>query len=318
MINIYKNTNMTNQVALEKLDNIEPGAWINVVSPDAHEIHLLSKKLDVPLDFLNAALDDEESSRIEHDGDNLLVVIDIPFSEKEENSLTYDTYPLSIIYTEKNIITVCLKNSKILQDFSKGNVKDFFTYKRSRFILQILYKVASSYLTCLRQIDKKSSLIQRKLQKAMSNRQFMQLLSLRNSLIYFSTSLKSNEITLEKMLKLELLQRYDEDKELLEDVIIENKQAIEMTHIYGDILRGTMDVSAAVISNNLNIVMKFLTTVTIVFTIPTIISGLWGMNVDGIPFGTGSGDFWGFWKVTGIAIFLSLGSVFYMYKKKLF
>jgi len=318
MISIYKTFNINNNVSLNKLDEIEPGSWVNVVSPTDHEIHLLSKKLDLPLDFLNAALDDEESSRIELEDDNLLVVVDIPFSEKEENSLTYDTYPLAIIYTEKALVTVCLKNSRVLQDFIKDRVKDFYTYKRSRFVLQILYRVASSYLTSLRQIDKKSLMIQRKLQKAMSNRQFMQLLSLRNSLIYFSTSLKSNEVTLEKMLKLELLQRYDEDKELLEDVIVENKQAIEMTNIYADILRGTMDVSAAVISNNLNIVMKFLTTITIVFTIPTIISGLWGMNVSGIPFGTESLDAFGFWKVTGIAVILSLGSIIYMYKKKLF
>lgn len=315
MISIYKSLNEQDS-ALKKIDEIQPGCWINVVSPTEQEILLLAKKTSVPLDFLKASLDDEEPSRIELDGDNILVVVDIPFTDMEENSLTYDTYPLAIIYTEKVLITVCLKNSKLFQDFINNRVKNFYSFKRSRFILQILYRVSSYYLSCLRQIDKKSLMIQKRLQKSISNRQFMQLLSLRNSLIYFSTSLKSNEMTLEKMLKLEILQRYEEDKDLLEDVIIENKQAIEMTNIYTNILSGTIDVSAAIISNNLNIVMKFLTTVTIVMAIPTIISGLWGMNVGGMPFN--EHDPLGFWKATGLASVLSIGSIIYLYRKKLF
>ncbi|QGU93818.1 magnesium transporter CorA family protein [Clostridium bovifaecis] len=282
MICIYKTVSELDNT-LQELDSVEPGCWINMVSPSEQEILLVSKKTGVPSEFLYAALDEEETSRIDIEDNNLLFIIDIPFTEMEENSLTYDTYPLAIIHTEKAIITVCLKNSKLLTDFIEGNIRSFYTFKRSRFILQILYRVSSYFLLCLRQIGKKSLMIQKKLHKSMSNRVLMQLLSLQNSLVYFSTSLKANEITLEKMLKLEVMQKYEEDKDILEDVIIENKQAIEMTGIYANILTATMDASANVISNNLNLVMKLLASITIVMAIPNVYSGIFGMNVTGLP-----------------------------------
>ena len=315
MISIYKSFDTSMGSELKKIEDIEPGCWINVVSPTDQEILLLSKKANVPIDFLRTPLDDEEPSRVEIEDDIIMIVVDTPFTEMEENSLTYDTYPLAIIYTQKHLITVCLKNNKVLSDFTKNNIKDFFTYKRSRFILQILFRVSSYYLVCLRQIDKKSLMIQKRLQRTVSNKQFMHLLSLRNSLIYFSTSLKSNEMTLEKLLKMEILQRYDDDKDLLEDVIIENRQALEMTSIYSNILSGTMDVSAAIISNNLNIVMKFLTSITIVMSIPTIISGYFGMNVEGVPF---QNIPFGFWYAIGSSLFLSLIAILYLKKRQLF
>ncbi|MDM8311227.1 magnesium transporter [Clostridium cadaveris] len=289
MISIYKSKSEVDNT-LENLDNIEPGCWINVTAPSDEEIILLSKKTGVSMEFLRSPLDDEETSRIEQDGSNVLVIVDIPFTEMEDNSLTYDTYPLAIIHTEKNIITVCLKNSKIITDFIDGKIHSFYTFKRSRFILQILSRVATYYLLYLRQIDKKSLMIEKKLHKSMKNKELIQMLSLEKSLVYFSTSLKSNEITLEKMLKMDLMQRYPEDNDVLEDVIIENKQAIEMANIYSDILSGTMDAFASVIANNLNIVMKVLASVTIVMSIPNMVSGLFGMNVSGIPLsGTGNG-----------------------------
>ena len=219
---------------------------------------LISKKTGVPLNFLRAPLDDEETSRIDFEDDCTLVVVDIPFTEMEDNSLTYDTYPLAIIHSEKQIITICLKNSRILTDFINGRVKSFFSFKKSRFILQILNRISTYYLIYLRQIDKKSLMIEKRLHKSMKNRELIQLTFIEKSLVYFSTSLKANEITLEKMLKLEIMQKYEEDQDVLEDVIIENKQAIEMTDIYSNILASTMDFFASVISNNLNIVMKVL------------------------------------------------------------
>ncbi|WP_032123622.1 magnesium transporter CorA family protein [Clostridium amazonitimonense] len=282
MISIYKTTN-EKYTPLKQIDELEPGCWINIIDPSEEELLLISKKTKVPLDFLKAPLDDEETSRIDIDENNILVIVDIPFTEMDDNSLTYDTYPLAIIHSEKEIITVCLKNSKVLTDFVDNKIKSFFTFKKSRFILQILSRIATYYLLYLRQIDKKSLLVEKKLHKSMKNRELIQLLSLEKSLVYFSTSLKSNEITLEKMLKLEILQKYEDDKDLLEDVIIENKQAIEMANIYSNILSGTMDAFASVISNNLNIVMKLLASVTIVMAIPNMISGLFGMNLSGIP-----------------------------------
>jgi len=282
MIQIYKSLS-ENDGALKKITSLEPGCWVNIIAPSQEELLLISKKTGVPLEFLRAPLDDEETSRIEIEGDFILIIVDIPFTEMEDNSLTYDTYPLAIIHTKNELITVCLKNSKVLTDFSSNKVRNFYSFKKSRFILQILNRVSTYYLLYLRQIDKKSIMIEKRLHKSMKNRELVQLHSLSKSLVYFSTSLKSNEITLEKMLKLDVIQRYEEDKDVLEDVIIENKQAIEMTDIYSNILGSTMDFFASVISNNLNIVMKVLASVTILMSTLTVISGIYGMNFDYLP-----------------------------------
>lgn len=314
MIGIYKNLDETNGI-LQKLNNIESGCWINIVAPTDQELLLISNKTRVSIEFLRAALDYEEISRLEIDDNNTLIIIGIPFTEMEDNSLTYDTYPLAIIHTKEEIITVCLKNNKVLKDFIDGKVNSFFTFKKSRFILQILYKISSLYLHYLMQIDKKSLIIQKKLYRSMKNKELINLLSLKNSLVYFSTTLKSNDITLDKMLKLEFITKYEEDTDILEDVIIENKQAIEMANIYSSILSGTMDAFASIISNNLNIVMKFLTSVTLVMSIPTMISGLFGMNVN-VPFraGTPLGDY-GFQIVVAITLFFCFLAIFILRKK---
>lgn len=197
----------------------------------------------------------------------------------------------------------------------EGKVKSFFTFKRSRFILQILNRIAIYYLLYLRQISKKSVMVEKRLHKSMRNKELIQLLSLEKSLVYFSTSLKSNEITLEKMMKLEFITKYEEDKDVLEDVIIENKQAIEMANIYSNILTGTMDAFASVISNNLNIVMKLLASITIVMSIPNMISGLFGMNFDNIPLRAHPN---GFWIMVATIIFLCGVTAFYLNKKDMF
>ena len=311
MIQIYKSINEANNY-LKSLDSIENGSWINIVAPSDEELILISKKTNVPLEFLKAPLDDEETSRIEIEDNSLLVIVDIPFTEMEDNSLTYDTYPLAIIHNEKYLITVCLKNSRILTDFINGKVKSFYTYKKSRFILQILSKISSAYLIYLRQIDKKSLMIEKRLHKSMKNRELIQLHSLEKSLVYFSTSLKANEVTLEKMLKLDMIQRYEEDKDVLEDVIIENKQAIEMTEIYSNILASTMDFFASVISNNLNIVMKVLAAVTILMAIPTVIGGIFGMNFPQMPFINNPK---GFDIVIILTFALTCGTAYILYKK---
>ena len=315
MIQIYKSIN-ENEPSLKVLDTIENGSWINIVAPSDEELILISKKTGVPLAFLKAPLDDEETSRIDIEDNCILVVVDIPFTEMEDNSLTYDTYPLAIIHTETQIITVCLKNSKVLTDFINGKVKSFYSFKKSRFILQILNKISTYYLLYLRQIDKKSLMIEKRLHKSMKNRELIQLHSLEKSLVYFSTSLKANEVTLEKMLKLELMQKFEEDKDLLEDVIIENKQAIEMTDIYSNILASTMDFFASVISNNLNIVMKVLASVTILMSVFTIMSGIFGMNTP-LPFDWNN-DPNAFLIVIAITFVLSGLTAVILYKKDMF
>lgn len=314
MIQIYKTYNEINPI-FKIIDNVETGCWINLIAPSEEELLLISKKTNVPLEFLRAPLDDEETSRIDIENEHILIVVDIPFTEMEDNSLTYDTYPLAIIHTEDVLITVCLKNSKILSDFVNGKIKTFFTFKKSRFILQILNRISTYYLLYLRQIDKKSLMIEKKLHKSMKNRELIQLHSLEKSLVYFSTSLKANEITLEKMLKLELTQKYPDDQDVLEDVIIENKQAIEMTEIYSNILASTMDFFASVISNNLNIVMKVMASFTILLSIPTIVSGIYGMNISYLPFENSP---YSFLIVMGIIVVICAILSIILYKKDMF
>ncbi len=314
MIQIYKSESESNS-SLKLIDTIENGSWINIIAPSDDELILVSKKTGVTLELLKAALDDEETSRIDIEDDSLLIIVDIPFTEMEDNSLTYDTYPLAIIHTDRQLITVCLKNSKVLTDFANNKIKSFYTFKKSRFTLQILNRISTYYLLYLRQIDKKSLMIEKRLHKSMKNRELIQLHSLEKSLVYFSTSLKANEITLEKMLKLDLVQKYEEDKDVLEDVIIENKQAIEMTEIYSNILASTMDFFASVISNNLNIVMKVLASVTILMAIPTIIGGIFGMNI-ALPLSPENPH--AFSIVMGLTIGICGLVAFILYKKDMF
>jgi len=300
---------------LTEIDSIEHGSWISMINPSDEEVLLITQKLNIPQDFIRAALDEEEGSRIEFENNATLVIIDIPFTEMDDNSLTYDTYPLAIIYTESVIITVCLKNSPVLSDFTIEKISSFYTFKKVRFMLQILYRASNYYLLYLRQINRKSLLVEKTHYKSLKNRELIQLFALQKSLVYFSTSLKSNDLTLEKLLKQEILTKYDEDRDILDDVMIENRQAIEMCSIYSDVLTGTMDVFASIISNNQNQVMKYLTSVTIVISIPTLISGLLGMNVGGIPFFNASDGFLYMCIIVGL---ITLAVTYYLRKKDMF
>jgi len=280
MLQIFKSTDS----GLAALDQIEDGAWINLENPNEQEIISISKNLNIPLEHLKAALDEEERSRIEVDEGCTVVLIDIPVPNTNlQDGGIYFTIPLGIIITDKNIVTVSLQENYVISSFIESRIKSFYTFKKTRFLLQILYRNSKLYLQYLRRIDKASDKIESKLHKSLKNEELIQLLGLEKSLVYFSTSLKSNEIVLEKILRSTPIKMYPDDTELLEDVIIENKQAIEMANIYSNILTGTMDAYASVISNNLNIVMKFLTSVTIVLSIPTMIASFFGMNVD-VPF----------------------------------
>ncbi len=312
MISIYQST-ISN---LLEIDEISDGVWVNMINPNESEIQRISTEINLDPDFIKAALDEEERSRIDFDDEtgNTLILVNIPFAEVDRCSNMYDTLPLGIIFTEKCIITVCLKESNVLEYFMSGNVKTFFTYKKSRFILQILYRSAILYLQYLKQIDKKSSNIEIELHKSMKNKELIELLDLEKSLVYFSTSLKSNAIVLEKLLRFDFIKKYPDDTELLEDTIIENKQAIEMAKIYSDILSGTMDAFASIISNNLNIVMKLLTSITIVMAIPTIVSSFWGMNVD-VPFQNSP---FGFIYVIGVAAISCIVITIAMHRRKMF
>jgi len=310
MIKLFKTFNDT----LKQLHEIEDNIWVNMIKPSEEEIQRIAGFFSIPSDLLKAALDEEERSRIEVDSDCTLILVDVPLTEVHDGSSIYTTLPLGIILSGENIITICTKELPLINDFMSGRIKSFYTFKKTRFIFQLLFKNATYYLQFLKQIDRMSSNIEKELQKSMKNKELIQLLDLEKSLVYFSTSLRSNEIVLEKMLKLDTIKKYPEDQDLLEDAIIENKQAIEMANIYSNILSGMMDAFASVISNNLNIVMKFLTSITIVLTIPTMIASFFGMNVK-VPLSTQPFAF-----VIIIAISLAISSVLtlFMAKKKMF
>ncbi|ACL76349.1 magnesium transporter CorA family protein [Ruminiclostridium cellulolyticum] len=310
MIEIFKTVN--NEIL--RTDTFEDGVWVNLINPTEEEIVEVNSTLGVEMDFLKAALDEEERARIESDNGQTLIIVDVPIVEKEGNLNVYTTIPLGIILIKHIIITVCLKEDTILNDFANNRVKSFLTQFKTRFVLQILYRNATRYLQYLKHIDKTSSRVEQEVYKSMKNKELIQMLKLEKSLVYFSTALKSNEVVLEKLMKFEYIKNYPDDQELLEDVIIENKQAIEMANIYSSILSGTMDAFASVISNNLNIVMKFLTSVTIVMAIPTMISSFFGMNVN-LPLKEGGHSFW---FIVVISVVMCTVTGYTLYKKKLF
>lgn len=279
MIRYYKTVNSR----IRRLDDIEDGCWIDVVNPDEKEINTLIQDFSLEPDFLRAALDEEESSRIETEDGNTLIILDAPAAEKNGPEVSYYTLPLGILVTPRHVLTVSLKENAIISEFAEGVVKGVETGLRTRFVLHIMLRMATRYLQFLKQIDKVSSLLEKQLRKSMKNKELIQLLDVQKSLVYFSTSLKADETTLEKLMRGRYIKLYEDDQDLLEDVLIEIKQAIEMSSIYLNILSGTMDAFASVISNNLNIVMKVLASITIVISIPNIIAGFYGMNVQGLP-----------------------------------
>ena len=313
MIRIFK----TEDGAMHEKEEMQPGCWIALTNPTASEIIDSADTYQIDPDHLRAPLDEEERSRIEVEDEYTLILVDIPSIEERNGKDWFVTIPLAIITTKDVLITVCLEETPVLTSFMDGRVRDFHTFMKTRFILQILYKNATQFLQYLRIIDKKSEVIERKLHQSQKNEELIELLELEKSLVYFTTSLRSNEVVLEKLLRIEKIKKYPEDTDLLEDVIVENKQAIEMANIYSGILSGTMDAFASVISNNLNIVMKFLATVTIVLSIPTMIASFYGMNVNshGMPFADSP---YGFAIVLGLTLLLSLFVAYIFNKKDLF
>lgn len=273
MISIYQTINHT---IVEKTE-IEDGCWVHLVNPSKEELQRIQEELEIEPDYLMAALDEEERARTEREDGQTLIVVDTPIWDNKSNM--YTTIPLGIIVLKNIFVTICLKEDTIIHDFINEKVKRFYTQYKTRFVLQILFKNSVRFLHCLKVIDKISNRIEHELHASMRNKELIDMLTLEKSLVFFSTSLKSNEMVLEKLLKYEYITTYSEDEDLLEDVIVENKQAIEMCNIYSSILSGTMDAFASVISNNLNIVMKVLTSITIVMAIPNIVFGFFGMNV---------------------------------------
>lgn len=275
MIATYKQ----NEAGLTALAEPTTGCWINAVNPTAQEIAWL-QSLGIPQDYLIYPLDLDERSRYERENGEMLIVLRIPVFQGEEADIPYITVPLGIILTQQYLITVCRFDNDILRDFSAGRVRALNTAKRNRFILHLLLVTAAKYLAYLREINRAVDLLEDKLQQSTRNKELLQILKYQKSLTYFTTALKSNELMIKRLQRSELFSAYPEDEDFLDDVLTENQQAIEMTSISSNILNSMMDAFASIISNNLNGVMKVLASVTIVLSLPTMISSFFGMNVN--------------------------------------
>lgn len=276
MVKIFK----TDDQLIHEETKLSSGTWVNMIQPTMRECEIISEELNIDIDDIRAALDDEESSRIELEDGYTLILMDIPATEVRHDKQSYTTIPLGIILTQDVIITICSEDTVVLQNFVNGRVKEFSTKKKMRFVYQILFRVTTIYQAALRSIDKRRKEIEERVSDKTEENDLIDLHELESTLVYFATSLRANSVVLDRLVRYKRLEQYPEDTELLDDVIIENKQAIEMTGIYRDIINGTRELMSSVIDNRLNNVMKYLTSITLVMAIPTIISGIYGMNVD--------------------------------------
>ena len=274
MITIYSH----NEKGLLTQKEPTSGSWLNVVDPSPEEI-IQIQNLGIFQDFITYPLDLDEQARTEREDGVIFILLRIPYNQGESADVPFTTLPLGIILTNQLIITVCKRDHEILHGFAAGKVRDFSPGKRNRFVLRLFLKAAQMYLVYLKEINKVVDALEDKLQLSLRNKEVLELLKYQKSLTFFTTALKSNELMMERLQRSQLFKMYPEDEDLLEDVLIENRQAIEMTNISSNILSSMMDAFASIISNNLNVVMKFLASVTILLSIPTIITSYYGMNV---------------------------------------
>jgi magnesium transporter len=272
MITIYKS------IEHELCTIPEPivGSWLNVTNPTLDEIAHLTE-LGIPHDYITYSLDIDERARSEREDGVHLILIRVSFFEGQAADIPYITVPLGIILTDHYIFTICREENDVLQEMVR--LKDLSTVKRNRFVLRLLLRTATRYLTHLRQITKSVDALEDQLQLSTRNREVLELLKYQKSLTLFTTALKSHELMMKRLQQSQMFRAYEEDEDLLEDVLTETQQAIEMTNISSNILSSMMDAFASIISNNLNTVMKFLASITIIVSIPTLVASFFGMNV---------------------------------------
>ena len=309
MLTIYKTT----EQGLEQLDSMANGTWIKAVDPTPEEIEKLVN-WGVDTDYINYSLDFDEMPRMERDEDYTFILIRIPHSQPNED-IPYISIPLGIMIKGNTIVTICRYDKDMFRVLANGKYRLLKTSKRYRFALYIFLETATRYLTHLREINRMTEIIEDKLQKSTRNREVLELLKYQKSLTYFATALRSNEVMMERVQRTQIFNYYEEDQDLLEDVLTENQQAIQMTNINTEILSSMMDAFASIISNNLNGVMKALAALTIVVSLPGTVAGFFGMNVmlplsDTHPYA--------FLIVLGIALALTVIATYIFYKRDWF
>jgi magnesium transporter len=309
MLTIYKTT----EQGLEQLDSMSNGTWIKAVDPTPEEIEKLVD-WGVDADYINYSLDFDEMPRMERDEDYTFILIRIPHSQPNED-IPFITIPLGILIKGNTIVTICRYDKDMFKVLANGKYRLLKTSKRYRFALYIFLETATRYLTHLREINRMTEIIEDQLQKSTRNREVLELLKYQKSLTYFATALRSNEVMMERVQRTQIFNYYEEDQDLLEDVLTENQQAIQMTSINTEILSSMMDAFASIISNNLNGVMKALAALTIILNLPTIISGFYGMNVTNLP---GAGHPQAFLILIGAAVALTATVTYIFYKRDWF
>ena len=299
----------------KEIDTLEAGTWINMVNPSQSESIEIANAFNIDIADLRAPLDAEEMSRVTIEDDYTLIIVDVPITEERNNKTYYITIPLGIIITEEAIITTCLEKLPLLDIFISRRLRNFYTFMKSRFIFQILYRNAELYLTALRSIDRKSEQIESQLHQSTRNEELIELMELEKTIVYFKASLKTNERVIKKLTSATSnIKKYLEDEDLLEDTLIETQQAIEMAD---NILHSMTDTFASIISNNQNNIMKTLALVTVVMSIPTMIFSAYGMNFKNneLPL---NGEPHAFWIIMFIAFAMSGSLTLYLFHKKLF
>ena len=309
MLTIYKTT----PEGLQTLGNTANGCWIKATDPNPEEIEQL-KSWGIEPELITYSLDQDEMARVERDEGYTLILLRIPHFQGETHDIPYSTIPMGIIIKDNLIATICRYESHIIHTLTNGKYRKFKTAKRYRFVLYVLLETATRYLSYLREINRAVDHVEDQLQKSTRNRELLQLLKYQKSLVYFTTALHSNEVMMERLQRMRMFNQYDEDEELLEDVITENQQAIQVTNINAEILSGMMDAFASIISNNLNVVMKALAAITIVINVPAIVAAFYGMNVT-LP---GEDHPLAFLTVFGISVLLSSMAVIIFYKRDWF
>lgn len=308
MLSIYKTT----EQGLEQLETMANGTWVKAIDPTPDEIQQLVN-WGVDVDYINYSLDLDEMPRIERDDDYTFILLRIPHKQLESD-IPYTTIPLGIMIRGNTIVTICRYDKEMFKVLANGKYRMLKTGKRYRFALYIFLETATRYLSHLREINRMTETIEDQLQKSTRNRELMELLKYQKSLTYFATALRSNEVMMERVQRMQIFNYYEEDQDLLEDVLTENQQAIQMTSINAEILSSMMDAFASIISNNLNVVMKALAAITIILNMPVIVASFYGMNVH-LP---GENYPLAFFSLIGISIGLAAVATYVFYKRDWF
>lgn len=300
-----------------EIESPKRGCWINIYPPfNLDNLKQLGEELNIPLDFLTDSLDPDERSRFEEEDDAKLIVLNSPIRNKNvvEDDALYVTIPIGIILTKDYVITISSYPNEVLDSFTNRKVINFDPAVKGNFVIDIFDKTVFYFIRYLKDLNRKRNQFEDRLEDSMKNEDLLKMSNIQNSLVYFNTAIRANELLVAKLKRVDFLELESErDRDLLEDVMIDNSQALEMSMVYTNILNSAMDTFASMISNNLNNVMRRLTSITIILMIPTLVASFYGMNMP-LPFEKSPAAFWG---ALMVSLILALLVIYYMRKKRM-